>query len=758
MKFRFDILKKNKEIDQEVMIGDDPNDDLQLLLRECKTHLTRFDEQMLRKAFHICYDAHKNKLRKSGEPYYTHPLEVARIVIKEIPLDDISVAAALLHNVVDEGEKYSMQDLRHDFGPQVAQIVEGVSKIKYVESQHINTDAQMESYRRLLLALFKDVRIILVKLADRLHNMRTLENLPEESQRRTSIETLEIYAPFANRFGLRNIKWELEDLGFKYLYKDEYDSIKESLMLTRKEREGYVERFIAPIKEALDNDDLLKKLKVKYEITGRAKHIYSIYNKTIIRNKPLEELYDLFAVRLIIDSDDKNLCFYAYGIIAGIYRPVPETFKDYISDPKKNGYQSIHTAVVGPSKKPVEVQVRTRLMHLVSEKGVAAHFKYKRGALDPQSVLEDQNIQSWMDVVREIFENAGNEHTPELLDSVRRNLFQDEIYVFTPDNEFKKLPKGSTALDFAFLIHSRIGYNAIGAKINGRVVPLYHKLQSADQIEILTSKNQKPSKEWLNWVVTSKANQALLKYFRDEDKKTESNGKDILKKKSIEHGFNLSDENFEMLLKSLNFQSSSEFFYALGSNVLNPEKVYDFIKMKLNMGLNKFPDSANTTANKNSYISSIGVRIEKKFNVTQDTRINFAECCKPLPGDEILATALSEQEVLIHKSNCKMIAKIIRTHSDDVQRIEWSDLPTRSFLSEIRIIGEDRDYILQDISTSIIKNGTATINSVNLNTFETLFDGEITLKISSSCNLDKLFSDIRSVEGVKSVERISPNN
>lgn len=750
MKFAFDIRRKPEINVKEHIFGENHEADLQVLLNECKQILPKYDEKRIRKAYEMCYNAHLNKLRKSGEPFYTHPLEVARIVINEIPLDDISVQAALLHNVVDESQAYSINDIRHEFGPEVAQIVDGVSKIKYVESQHINSDAQAENYRRLLLALFKDVRIILVKLADRLHNMRTLEGLGSESQERASRETLEIYAPFANRFGLRNIKWELEDLAFKYLHKPEYTAIKEALRLTREEREDYIKRFIEPINEAINKDDLLKKLKIRFEVKGRPKHIYSIYHKTILRQKSIDELYDLFAVRVILDTDDKNICFYVYGIIAGLYPPVPETFKDYISSPKKNGYKSIHTALIGPDNKPVEVQIRTKMMHLVSEKGVAAHFKYKRGSVESQSILDDHHIQGWMDGVREIFENAGNEYTPELLDAVRRKLFQDEIYVFTPANEFKKLPKDATALDFAFEIHSKVGYHAIGAKINGRVVPLYHKLQSGDRVEILTSKNQKPAKEWQKWVTTSKASQILQKYFKDEIKKVELEGKDIWNKKIKEFGISLSEEEMDSMIKHLKYANNSEFYSALGEKNINLTKINNFLRNKIG------DDSKNLnnifTKSQENVLSK--TKQFKKLNVSPEMFVTYGACCKPLPGDKIIAMELSKGEIAIHKLDCKTIEKIIKIHSEDLSSVDWSELPESYFFLEIRIIGEDREYMLQDITAAIIKSGHTNINSVNINAFETLFDGVITLKIGNNCDIQKLFDEISCVDGVKEVQRL----
>lgn len=746
MKFSLELgLKKKVEVVPEnYRLGEDPQSDLTLLLNECKLHLQKFDEKRIKRAFEICYKAHLNKLRKSGEPFYTHPLEVARIVIKEIPLDEDSVIAALLHNVLDEGDFYTYDDIKKEFGPEVAQIVDGVSKIKYVESQHIDSEAQAENYRRLLLALFKDVRIILIKLADRLHNMRTLGHLNRESQERASRETLEIYAPFANRFGLRNIKWELEDLAFKYLNPEKYEAIVNSLQLTRSEREEYIKNFIKPIEEALNKDELLKKLKIKFEITGRAKHIYSIYNKTILRQKSIDELYDLFAIRVILDTDDKNMCFYTYGIIAGIYPPVPETFKDYISAPKKNGYQSIHCAVVGPGNKPVEVQIRTRQMHTVSEKGVAAHFKYKSG-VNSSTLIDDANLQKWMDDVREIFENVGSQQTPELFEAVRRNLFIEEIYVFTPANELKKLPRGATALDFAFEIHSKVGYHAIGAKINGRIVPLHHKLESGDRVEILVSKNQKPNKEWLKWVTTSKANNALLKYFRDEVKRYEAEGKQIWANKLKELGITLNEEEMDKLLKSLKFIHISDFYTALADKTINQSKINDYLLQKVNQLQNE--------SNQIGGLLSDFAKIQK-LEVTPNITINYASCCNPKPGEPIIAVKMSKEFVTIHKIDCLNVEKVLNTHKEDLAIVKWDELPESHFLVEIHIIGDDREYMLQDITAAIIQAGIININSVNINALETIFDGVITIKINNYNNINEIIDKISKISGVSQVEVI----
>lgn len=570
---------------KDIVLGINPNDDISLLLKECKNYLKVYNEPKIRRAFMLCLDAHANKLRKSGAPYYTHPVEVARIVMSEIPLDDVSVIAALLHDVLDEGDNFTIKDIRSEFGDEVADVVEGIHKIEHIENTNSTIAEQAENYRKLLLSLFKDVRIILVKLADRLHNMRTLEYVSEKSRLKLARETLDIYTPFANRFGLRNIKWELEDLSFKYLNQEAYDEIKLALNSTRQEREQYIENIIAPLNEKLKHDELLKKFKIKCEIKGRAKHIYSIYNKMLARNKPIDELYDLFAIRVTLDTDEPNFCFYIYGLVASIYQPVPETFKDYINAPKKNGYRSIHSAIVGHDKKIVELQIRTREMHDLAELGFAAHFRYKGGRIDQTSVLERKQILDWIQEVREIFDTAKNGTNEELVDNFRQNLFFDEIYVYTPKNEFRTLPKDSMPLDFAYDIHSEVGNHFLSAKVNGKLVPLDYKLQSGDQIEIITSKKNTPTADWLKFVITARAKQNIAKYLKDKEKFVAEEGKQLWKIKSRENSIKLSDQEFDTLIKSLRFEEPDEFYYALASQEVSIDKAFDFIKFKIKDGI-----------------------------------------------------------------------------------------------------------------------------------------------------------------------------
>lgn len=720
------------------IIGKDTDADLNFLLAKCKKHLGKFDKNLIKDAFNLCILAHDGKVRKSGEPFYTHSLEVALIVIDEIPLDDISVASALLHDVLNYSDKFQLEEIREQFGPTVAEIVTGVHKIKNIESYNIDQLNQLEKYRKLLLSLFTDVRIILIKLADRLHNMRTLAHLPEERQLYLSNETLEVYAPFANRFGLRNLKWELEDLAFKYTYREEYDSIKSSLIGTRKEREEYVDRFTAPIKEKLETDRFLKKNRIKFEISGRAKHIFSIYNKMRTRKKAINELYDLVAVRIIINSNDDNMCFYVYGLIAAIYPPVFETFKDYINAPKKNGYQSIHVAVVGPDNKPVEIQLRTERMHKISEYGFASHFGYKRGLLPAQSVLDDNNIQEWMDTVRVIFENTGDETPQQLLESVKKNLFMDEIHVFTPANELRTFPRDATPLDFAFSIHSEIGYQCIGAKVNGKIVPLDYKLHNGDQVEILTSSNQKPSKEWLRIVVTSRAKTLISKHIKDDQKRIEEIGRNIWIKDLEKHNFEIDQEDLSKLVQSLNFENLSEFFLALGSHKLDISRANDYLRYKLKDGFER--------------TKIISGKKSRKGKLTSKMRI--AECCYPLKDDNISGLLSDSNLLTIHRRECSKAKKEIKSNHSKQINVEWSDISIKEFKSHIQVIaGEHRDFV-GELTGVIINCEDATLEGLDIDTNDGQICSDIILILKDLAHY-KLFADrISKVKGFKSIKRI----
>jgi RelA/SpoT family (p)ppGpp synthetase len=573
------------------------------LLAACRNNLSsrKVNENLVSNAFRFALEAHKNDKRASGEPYISHPYEVSMIVAKEIPLDDISVAAALLHDVVED-TKFTINDIKAEFGDEVAEIVDGATQIEGIfENYELK---QVESYKKMILSMTSDIRVMLIKFADRLHNLRTLEFLSDSRQLRMAQETLEIYAPLAHRFGLSNVKTELEDLSFKYLDKKAYDEIANKLKEKKRERDKFIKKFVEPIKDALNEGNY------KFELSGRAKHIYSIYRKIKTRDKTFDEIYDLFAVRIILDTDNKYDCFAVYGICSQIYIPIPERFKNYISLPKQNGYQSIHTTLMSKEGKLVEVQIRTREMHEIAEKGIAAHWKYKENVH-----LNDKKIEDWMKSIRDTFENASRDDitSKQLIESFKLNLFQDEIYCFTPKGELKILPSGATPLDFAFEIHTEVGMRCIGAKVNGRIVTLDTPLKSGNQVEIITSKNSKPKRDWEKFVVTHKAKSDIRKYFNSERRELIAKGKEIFDKKVKKQKIHFDEDDFNKVLHKIKFKSSQDFFCESGRD----ENKIDLV-IKLLLDRNKIPqiDSAQETI--------LAENIEAETEVTFDKYVKDA--------------------------------------------------------------------------------------------------------------------------------------
>lgn len=688
-------LGKKTEPEKEehlLELGKELTKDIDNLINECKARWPKANDTNITKAYHWCIESHKNKVRKSGEPYYKHSIAVARIVVNEISLDEISVVSALLHDVVNYGDKYNLQDIRSEFGNTIAEIVEGVSKIQNVEEQKIE---QLENYRKLLMSLFKDVRIILIKLADRLHNMRTLDFLDPARQRRISEETLEIFAPFAHRFGLGNIKWELEDLSFKHLNRAIYDEIGEKLQLKRPKREEYVKEFIKSVEHQMQHDELIKANNIKYEIYGRPKHIYSIYNKTILREKPVEELFDLFAIRIILDTEDINYCYIVYGIVSKIFRIVPGSFKDYISAPKANGYQSIHTAFIGPDEKMVEVQIRTRQMHEIAEKGVAAHFKYKRGFLPAESILDSQAYEQWLDSVRDIFENTSDEPPEELLERVKKNLVLDEIHVFTPSREFKTFPKDSTPLDFAYAIHTDLGNHCVGAKVNGKIVPLNYKMNSGDVVEILTSKTQNPKKDWLKFVVTHKAKSNILKNLKDEVK-----------------------------------------------------KIKEIIDLKIN------DENGNPAIEKRKAINGLNNGAKPSAGKTPSLPVVFAGCCNPVRNDDVVGLINPGKEIIVHRSECRTLIKTIAANEQALFDFDWSAYPEKFFKTKLLIEGEQNSTILGDITAAILSVPNISIQAFKFDTKEREFTGNLVINVENKSQLELVIARLESTTGIKKVSRL----
>ncbi len=703
------------------------------LLKVCNSHLSEVDEDMISRAFKLSFEAHKNDLRASGESYFIHPYQVALIVASEMPLDDISVVVALLHDVVEDTD-FSLEFIAKEFSQEVADIVDGVTKISGVFTGQDLTQA--ENYRKLLLSMIKDIRVILVKFADRLHNMRTLEFVPQQKQRRIAKETMDIYAPFANRFGLGKIKWELEDLSFKYLNYKEYESLAKQIKSKRKEREAYIKKFVAPLEEKLVEHGL------KYEISGRAKHIYSIFKKLTKLNTTIDNIYDLLAIRIIVESDDPNECYYVLGVTNQIYNPISR-FKDYISIPKTNNYQSIHNTVIGPEGKHVEIQIRTRKMHEIAEKGVAAHWKYKESFNQTDSEMEE-----WVNWVRDIFKNVEKNEAPkELISSFKLNLYQDEIYAFSPKGDLKRLPKNSTPVDFAFEIHSNVGYNCIGAKVNNKIVPLNTVLNSGDQVDIITSKNQKPNKNWLQFVQTHKAKANIRKYLNQEEDKIVQSGKIIWEKKLKKLKKTIQQDDFAKIVRKLRYDNYSKFYAAVAQNKLNldeiinpPVKVEDKLPEEL-----EFDNFAKIARKSNK-----GIIVDNEYRGIEH---NFAKCCSPIPGDPIVGYITIGEGIKIHRRDCNNLIHMVKTGEHKLVPVSWAKEKGASFVAGINIRGENKPGLITFISNSITSYQNTSIKAMNISSKDSLFTGTVAVFVNDLDHLNRLIERLKKNKDIFSVER-----
>lgn len=709
------------------------------LIKICRKNLKVVDEALITKAFELSVEAHKNDLRASGEPYFTHPYEVAMIVAEEFPLDDVTIVTALLHDVVEDTE-YTIEFMNREFGKEVSEIIDGVTKISGIFRGHEITKA--ENYRKLLLSMVKDVRVILVKFADRLHNMRTLEFVKPDKQRRIAQETLEIYAPFAHRFGLGKVKWELEDLAFKYLNREAYEELARKLKAKRRDRESYIKKFAEPIVKKLEEANL------KIELSGRAKHLYSIYRKMVRRNKPFEEIYDLFAIRIILDTENRNDCYTTLGIVNQIYLPVPDRFKDYISIPKTNNYQSIHTTVVGPLGRLVEVQIRTRQMHEVAEKGVAAHWRYKEN-----KTATDSELEAWANWIRDIFENASrDDHKQELMESFKLNLYQDEIYVFTPKGDLRRLPVGSTPVDFAFDIHSKVGFHCIGAKVDGKIVPLDTKLHSGDQVEIISSKNQHPNKNWIKFVQTHKAKNEIRKWLNKEEQTIVESGMEIWEKKIKKMKLSFTPDDVVKIAHANKFDNSRQFFKAVAQSTVNIDEILTATTQKDDKEYEKeieFQKFAKISRNEIGEILVDG----KKSGIMY----TYAKCCNPIPGDPVIGYITVGEGIKIHRKSCVNVISLSSTDSSKLVSVQWPEAESSLFVAGISVRGKDRPGILNDISHSIVTYRNTNIKSLNINSSDSTFEGSVTIYVNNLDHLNRIIERLKKVAGVFSVERFESN-
>ncbi|HTY11143.1 MAG TPA: bifunctional (p)ppGpp synthetase/guanosine-3',5'-bis(diphosphate) 3'-pyrophosphohydrolase [Bacteroidota bacterium] len=718
------------------------------LLVICRKNLRSVNEDLITRAFELSLEAHKHDIRASGEPYFYHPYEVATVVAKEIALDDVSVACALLHDVAEDTD-FGIKDIREEFGDTIADIVDGTTKITDIFRSHEITQA--ESYRKLLLSMVNDIRVMIVKFADRLHNMRTLEYLPLEKQQRLAKETLDIYAPFAHRFGLAKIKWELEDLAFKHLHRKEYEEIVHAIKAKRREREHYIRKFTVPIETHLKDGGFA------FEIEGRPKHLYSIYNKMMKRNKPLDEIYDMFAVRIILDTTDDNKCFSVYGIVSEIYKPVAERFKNYISIPKKNGYQSLHTTVIGPEGKMVEVQIRTKAMHEIAERGVAAHWMYKENV-----ATLDKELENWVNWVREIFDQRTDDTPKELMESFKLNLYQDEIYVFTPKGDLKILPKGATPIDFGFEIHSNVGFHTIGAKVNGRIVPLNTILQSGDQVEIITSKKQTPNADWEKFAVTHKAKSAVRHWIKEEERRHIEEGKDLWEKKIKKAKLHVNDDELTKFVHLQRINNTQDFYLGITTQAVDPDAMIGLLLEKT-----KRPASEQEQLKENGPSQLFDRFVKSARSITSGISLfgandnfmhNYAKCCNPIPGDEIVGFITTGEGLKIHRKDCRNVASMRLNDEERIVEVSWPPTGDADFIVGVKLSGQDRSGLLNEITHAISTYNNTNIRSVNIATKDSLFDGQFILYVKNTEHLTGIVDRLKRLKGITKVERFEETN
>jgi GTP pyrophosphokinase len=715
------------------------------LLRALKSKLKPGDRKMIRVAFEMAVEAHKTMRRKSGEPYILHPLAVSRICVEEIGLGVRSTICSLLHDTVEDTD-IGLEDIEREFGNEIAKIVDGLTKISNVID--VNASKQAENFKKILLTLTDDPRVILIKLADRLHNMRTLDHMKVDKQLKISSETVYVYAPLAHRMGLYNIKTEMEDLAMKYLEPDAYKEIAQKLAETKKERAKYINEFVKPIKEKLEKADF------DFDIYGRPKHIHSIWNKMKKKGVSFEEVYDLFAIRVILDSPperEKEDCWKVYSFITDEYTPAPERLRDWLSNPKSNGYEALHTTVMGPQGKWVEVQIRTRRMNEIAEKGLAAHWKYKEGS--PDSYRDESRFDKWFQQIREVISSHDTDSV-DFLQDFKTSFLTEEIYVYTPKGDVKMLPLGSTALDFAFGIHSAIGVKTIGAKVNHKLVPLSYKLRSGDQVEIITSHKQKPSEDWLGFVVTSKAKGRIRDALKEEKRKIADEGKYTVQRKIEGMGAAFNQHNIDELWSYYKLSSALDLFYQVAVKNIDLKELKEF---KLFGDKLEAPKPVKVHEHKAEGIPHV---LNKKdaeliiFGESSDKIVyNLANCCKPIPGDDVFGFVTTGKGLTIHRTNCPNAAKLIANFSHRVVKTKWAKNKEISFLTGLKILGLDDVGVVNKITNLISGELKINISAITIEAKEGVFEGNIKLFVHDKEELDELVVRLKELRGIEKVDR-----
>jgi GTP diphosphokinase / guanosine-3',5'-bis(diphosphate) 3'-diphosphatase len=714
------------------------------LLRSLKPKLKPGDKELVRAAFEIAADAHKTMRRKSGEPYILHPLAVAQICVEEIGLGVRSTICALMHDTVEDTD-ITLDDVQREFGTEIARIVDGLTKISNVID--VNASQQAENFKKILLTLTDDPRVILIKLADRLHNMRTLESMKREKQLKIASETVYVYAPLAHRMGLYNIKTEMEDLAMKYLEPDTYKEIARKLAETKRERTRYINEFIRPIKEKLEKGDY------KFDLYGRPKSIHSIWNKMKKKGVSFEEVYDLFAIRVILDSPpekEKQDCWSVYSMITDEYTPSPERLRDWLSNPKSNGYEALHTTVMGPQGKWVEVQIRTRRMNEIAEKGLAAHWKYKEDTAD------ESRFDKWFQQIREVLNNQDTDSV-DFLQDFKTSFLAEEIYVYTPKGDVKMLPVGSSALDFAFSIHSAVGSQCIGAKVNHKLVPISHKLRSGDQVEIITSSKQKPTEDWLNYVVTAKAKSKIKDALKEVKRGIADDGKYTLQKKLEGMGAAFNQHNIDELTNFYKLNSSLDLFYNIAVKSIDLKELKDFHILGDKLEAPK-PIRIHAPEFKagEAGLSTIGKKDAELiiFGESSDKIMyTLANCCKPIPGDDVFGFVTTGKGLTIHRTNCPNAAKLLSNYGHRVVKTKWAKNKEISFLTGLIITGLDDVGVIHKITNLISGELKINISALTVEAKEGIFHGNIKVFVHDKEELDMLVDRLKKLGGIQSVER-----
>ncbi|MFS4469381.1 RelA/SpoT family protein [Maribacter sp. 2210JD10-5] len=718
------------------------------LLRISYQNLSDDDKKLIRSAFEVAVDAHKNQRRKSGEAYIFHPIAVAKIVASEIGLDAVSIASALLHDVVEDTE-YTLDDIDRMFGETVARIVDGLTKISHLKKD-MNISQQAENFRKMLLTLNDDVRVIIIKIADRYHNMLTMDAMPEHKQVKISSETLYIYAPLAHRIGLYNIKTELEDLSLKYTEPDVYNDIKSKIEESKEEQQAYIDTFSNVI------DNSLKKEGLEYTIKGRMKSIFSMRRKMKAQNVGFDEIYDKFAIRIIYKSDpndiqnEKFLAWKIYSIVTDHFTPNPVRLRDWISSPKSTGYEALHITVMGPKGKWVEVQIRSERMHEIAEKGYAAHFKYKHGD------QKEQGIEVWLNKLQEALENA-NSNAVDFVEEFKLNLYSKEIFVFTPKGELKSLPKGATPLDFSFNIHTEVGMRTRGAKVNGKLVPLNTTLNSGDQVEIITSDQAKPNQNWLDYATTARARAKIKSVLREEKKTIGEDGKEILRRKLKSQKITLSEDVVNQMVTFFKLKTSLDLFYRVGVGSIDNQMIKDFASNYSNAFISFFknrirrnpnPEEINKEEITSKYDMLVFGKEEEKLDYT------LSKCCNPIPGDTVFGFVSVSEGIKVHKKNCPNAISLQSNYAYRIISAKWVDSSQEEFKVDIQLTGIDNLGLVSQITKVISENMHVNMRNLNFSTDGGTFKGKITVVVKNKAILKKLIENLKQIGGIDNVTRL----